>query len=52
MHIDEYDMVADSFTKYIKSSVWSRHMHYILNLPGDPPDCLPAGTPREKLKVK
>ena len=38
-HISESDMVADSCTKYVKSSVWSRHMHYILNLPGDPPDC-------------
>ena len=39
VHIDEHDMVADSFTKYVKRETWARHMHYILNLPGDPPDC-------------
>ena len=39
VHIDEADMVADSFTKYIKHDKWVRHMHYVLNLPGDPPDC-------------
>ena len=39
VHIDEIDMVADSFTKYIKHDKWVRHMHYVLNLPGDPPDC-------------
>ena len=31
-------MVADSFTKHIKHEKWLRHMHYILNLAGDPPD--------------
>ena len=39
IHIGEADMVADSFTKYVKRETWARHMHYILNLPGDPPDC-------------
>ena len=39
VHIDEYDMVADSNTKYIRADKWARHMHYILNLPGDPADC-------------
>ena len=38
-HISESDMIADSCTKYVKHNVWARHMHYILNLPGDPPDC-------------
>ena len=43
-HISEADMVADSNTKYIKHETWARHMHYILNLPGDPPDChVPRG---------
>ena len=37
IHIGEADMVADSNTKYVKLDVWLRHMHYILNLPGDPP---------------
>ena len=35
MHIKESDMVADSCTKYIKRDTWVRHMHYVLNLPGD-----------------
>ena len=39
IHIGEADMVADSFTKYVKRETWARHMHYVLNLPGDPPDC-------------
>ena len=39
VHIKEYDMVADSCTKYIKRDTWARHMHYVLNLPGDPPNC-------------
>ena len=39
VHIDEFDMVADSNTKYIKHDKWLRHMHYVLNLAGDPPDC-------------
>ena len=38
-HIAESDMVADSCTKYVKNGVWARHMHYVLNLPGDPPEC-------------
>ena len=37
IHLCEADMVADSNTKYVKHITWSRHMHYILNLPGDPP---------------
>ena len=28
VHIKEYDMVADSCTKYIKRDTWARHMHY------------------------
>ena len=43
IHISEYDMVADSCTKYIKHSVWARHMHYVLNLSGDPPDAHEVG---------
>ena len=39
VHIDEADMVADSNTKYIRPDKWARHMHYVLNMPGDPPDC-------------
>ena len=39
VHINEKDMVADSCTKYIKRDTWARHMHYVLNLPGDPPNC-------------
>ena len=39
IHIGEADMIADSFTKYVKRDTWARHMHYVLNLPGDPPDC-------------
>ena len=42
-HICERDMAADSCTKYVKHEVWARHMHYVLNLPGDPPDCHQAG---------
>ena len=37
-HIPERDMVADSFTKYIRHEPWARHMHYLMNWPGDPPD--------------
>ena len=43
IHIGEADMVADSNTKYVKLDVWLRHMHYILNLPGDPPGCHEGG---------
>ena len=43
IHIGEADMVADSFTKYVKRETWARHMHYLLNLPGDPPDCHAEG---------
>ena len=43
VHINEKDMIADSCTKYIKHETWARHMHYILNLPGDPPGCTKDG---------
>ena len=43
IHIDESEMVADSETKYIKHDKWLRHMHYRLNLPGDPEGCHPTG---------
>ena len=33
--------LADLFTKYITYQVWARHVHYMLNLPGDPPDADP-----------
>ena len=46
-HIGEADMAADSCTKYVKQQVWSRHMHYILNLTGDPPDSHEVGWVRE-----
>ena len=48
-------MIADSCTKYIKHEVWARHMHYILNLPGDPSDCHEVGwvrVPATKNKPK
>ena len=50
-------MVADSFTKYVKRDVWVRHMHYLLNLPDDPPDCHDAdwvrvATVKSKPKTK
>ena len=31
VHIPESDMVADIFTKYVKVSVWLRHLAYLLN---------------------
>ena len=37
VHIREYDMAADPFTKYLPYLVWARHMHYVLNLPGAMP---------------
>ena len=36
-HIPERDMAADPFTKYLPYNVWSRHMHYVLNLAGPLP---------------
>ena len=36
-HISERDMAADPFTKYLPHNVWSRHMHYVLNLAGPLP---------------
>ena len=55
IHIGEADMCADSFTKYVKLATYLRHMHYILNMPGDPPDCHEAGwvrVPLAKSKAK
>ena len=49
ININEFDMIADSCTKYDKHGTWVRHMHYILNLPGDPPDCYPAGHVKEAI---
>ena len=43
VHIGERDMAADSCTKYVKYEVWARHMHYILNFPGDAPDSHEVG---------
>ena len=37
LHIPEWNMVADPFTKYLPVSVWRRHMHYLLNRPGPLP---------------
>ena len=36
--ISERDNVADMMTKYLTFSVWSRHTHVLLNLPGKAPD--------------
>ena len=36
-HVLERDMAADPFTKYLPFNVWSRHMHYVLNLAGPLP---------------
>ena len=30
-------LAADPFTKYLTYSVWSRHMHFLLNKPGPVP---------------
>jgi hypothetical protein len=38
LHIRESDMVADPDTKCLVVRVWARHMHYKLNMPGDPPN--------------
>ena len=37
IHIREYDMVADPFTKYLTHPVWHRHMWYVLNRLSDCP---------------
>lgn len=37
IHIPEYNMVADPFTKYLPFAVWRRHMWYLLNELSDPP---------------
>ena len=31
LHIPEYNMVADPFTKYLTFAVWDRHMWYVQN---------------------
>ena len=31
IHIDEGDMIADGYTKYIPAAVYMRHFYYILN---------------------
>ena len=38
IHIEESDMFADPFTKYLPYAPWARHRHYYLNLHGDPPN--------------
>ena len=38
IHVEESDMIADPFTKYLPYAPWARHRHYYLNLPGDPPN--------------
>ena len=38
LKVGEADMLADPLSKYLTFPVWKRHMHYLLNLPGDPPD--------------
>ena len=38
VHIPEYNMAADPFTKYLVYAVWLRHMHYVLNFKGVVPD--------------
>ena len=38
IHIEESDMIADPFTKYLPYAPWARHRHYYLNLHGDPPN--------------
>ena len=37
IHIPECDMAADPFTKYLTLHVWLRHMHFVLNKPGELP---------------
>ena len=37
LHVREYDMVADPFTKYLPYGTWRRLTHYLLNLVGDLP---------------
>ena len=38
LHISEADMVADPCTKYLTYAVWIRHVHYMCNMSGDPPN--------------
>ena len=34
VHINDPDMIADPFTKYLTINVWKRHMLYVLNNQG------------------
>ena len=34
IHINDPQMIADPFTKYLVVAVWSRHMLYVLNNKG------------------
>ena len=38
IHIPEYNMVADPFTKYLPHSTWARLTHYLLNKKGAIPE--------------
>ena len=44
IHIPEYNMVADPYTKYLVFGVWAMHMHYLLNKPGPLPPRHVAGS--------
>jgi len=37
LHIDEFNNVADMFTKFLPYDVWNRLVHYLLNRAGDTP---------------
>ena len=50
IHIEESDMVADPFTKYLAHAVWWRHMHYVLNLPGPVPNGHPVAAQVKRTK--
>ena len=50
IHIEESDMVADPFTKYLAYAVWWRHMHYVLNLPGPVPNAHPVAAQVKRTK--
>ena len=47
LHIPEYNMVADPFTKYLVLAIWARHMWYLLNLTGDQPPLLASKAKRD-----
>ena len=51
LYISERDMVADPFTKYLKLQVWARHMWYVLNMKGDPPNAYTVEKARELLDL-